>query len=337
MAGGVQTNGIVRYNMLTNTWSALGTGLGGCTTGGFLGCSSPVVNALAISGSYLYVGGDFSTAGGGAAHDIARFNFANSTWSDVGGGVSCINIGCGTVVNAMAFDGSTLVVGGSFVKAGTYTTNNVAEWSGSAWSALYDSSIPQIGVNSEVHAIGISSSNSDIYVGGAFTTPFARITRWNGSQWYAVGSGSLNGVVYAIDDVGSNLYIGGSFTNAGGSGAYLARSYKSGSWATFGGSVDGIVRALADNTSELLVGGDFVNAGAVPARHVVRWTGSQWLGLGSGAGGVSGFSNNPTVDVIVVDGMYVYLGGTLRSAGPIISDNVAIWGGYKAFLPLTKK
>ena len=134
-------------------------------------------------------------------------------------------------------------------------------------------------------------------------------------------------------------YIGGDFTDAGGSGAnYLAcLPGGSGSWVVVGGSIDRSVRALDNNLSELLVGGDFTNAGAVPARHVARWTGSQWKTLGSGVSGVQGFSNNPTVNAIVVNGAYVYIGGTLRSAGPFISDNIAIWGGYKTLLPLVKR
>ena len=97
------------------------------------------------------------------------------------------------------------------------------------------------------------------------------------------------------------------------------------------------MRALDDNLSELVVGGDFVNAGAVTARHIIRWTGSYWKTLGSGVGGVEGFSNDPTVNAVAINGYYVFVGGTLRSAGPYISDNIAIWGGSAAFLPLVKK
>ena len=332
-AGGIQTSGVVSYNVLTKTWSALGTGLGGYAG---LFNDGPVVKALAIYANSLYVGGIFNTAGGVTVHNLARFDLNSNTWYDVGGGVStCSTLLCTPMVNALYFAGGILFVGGYFENAGTYTVNNVAEWSGGAWYPLTDSTSSLTGTNGSVYAIGMNQANSDIYLGGSFTTPAAKITRWNGAHWYTVGSGTLNGDVNAIDYVGSNLYIGGSFTNAGGSGAnYLARSSGGGNWVAVGGSVDGVVRALADNLSELLVCGDFNNAGALLVKHVARWNGSQWKALGSGVGGVQGFSVNPSVNAIDIDGPFVYLGGTLRSAGPFISDNIAIWGGYTTYLPL---
>jgi hypothetical protein len=333
-AGGIQVNGVARYNVLTNTWSPLGTGLSGYTG---LFYDGPVVNALAIYANSLYVGGNFKGAGGVTVHNLARFDLGTNSWYDVGGGVStCSTFLCAPVINALTFAGSNLFVGGFFEKAGAYTVNNVAEWSGSTWSPLTDSSSLVTGTNGPVNAIGRNALTSDIYFGGTFTNPATKITRWNGAHWYSVGSGTLNGDVEAVDYVGSNLYIGGSFTNAGGSGAnYLARLSGS-SWVAVGGSVNGPVRALADNSSELLVGGDFSIAGALQVNHVARWTGSKWIALGTGVGGVSGFSVNPTVNAIDVDGAYIYFGGTLRSAGPFISDNIAIWGGYATYLPAVR-
>ena len=44
------------------------------------------VYALAISGSDLYAGGQFTTAGGNAANDIAKWN--GSAWSALGEGMN---------------------------------------------------------------------------------------------------------------------------------------------------------------------------------------------------------------------------------------------------------
>ena len=44
-----------------------------------------VVNALAVSGTNLYAGGDFTTAGGVTANNIAKWD--GSAWSALGSGM----------------------------------------------------------------------------------------------------------------------------------------------------------------------------------------------------------------------------------------------------------
>ena len=77
------------------------------------------------------------------------------------------------------------------------TVNNIAKWDGSRWSALGS------GVNFGVYAIAIS--DSDVYVGGDFTTAGGisanHIAKWNGSTWFPMGSGVNDNVeTIAIND-----------------------------------------------------------------------------------------------------------------------------------------
>jgi hypothetical protein len=68
-------------------------------------------------------------------------------------------------VRALAVSGSDLYVGGAFTQTadGAVTNlNNIAKFSGSAWSAL-----PNNGLNDSVNALAVSGSN--LYVGGQFT------------------------------------------------------------------------------------------------------------------------------------------------------------------------
>jgi N-acetylneuraminic acid mutarotase len=69
-AGGVSANRVARFNTQTNTWSSLGTG------------SSNGVNnqvyALAVVGNEVFVGGEFTLAGGIASTFIARWNSGTS-------------------------------------------------------------------------------------------------------------------------------------------------------------------------------------------------------------------------------------------------------------------
>jgi hypothetical protein len=68
-----------------------------------------VVLALAVSGSNLYAGGVFTTAGGSPATNIAKWN--GSSWSALGSGMN-------NSVSTLAVSGSELFAGGSFLTAG---------------------------------------------------------------------------------------------------------------------------------------------------------------------------------------------------------------------------
>jgi hypothetical protein len=76
------------------------------------------VYGLAVSGSTLYAGGSFTTAGGNSANNIAQWD--GSSWSPLGSGISGAGGDLdGPYVNALLVSGSTLYVGGDFTTAGT--------------------------------------------------------------------------------------------------------------------------------------------------------------------------------------------------------------------------
>jgi hypothetical protein len=77
-AGGVSANRVARFNTQTNTWSSLGTGSSN-------GVNSYVA-ALAVVGNEVFVGGNFTSAGGVSANYVARFNTLTNTWSSLGTG-----------------------------------------------------------------------------------------------------------------------------------------------------------------------------------------------------------------------------------------------------------
>ena len=171
-AGGKSANSIAQWN--GSSWSALGSGL---SDGDAYG---PYVSALAVSGSTLYVGGDFTSAGSSSANYIAQWN--GSSWSALGSGMSGINNGFGFVVNALAVSGSTLYAGGDFTSAGGIPANSIAKWNGSSWSALgsgmsggdiddpFGTDVPY------VNALAVSGTGNDLYVGGQFTLAGGKVS-----------------------------------------------------------------------------------------------------------------------------------------------------------------
>jgi hypothetical protein len=151
-AGGKSANCIAKWN--GSSWSPLGSGV---SDGDAYG---PYVSALAMSGSTLYAGGDFTTAGGSAANYIAQWN--GSSWLALGSGMS--NGDYGIDVSALAVSGSDVYAGGVFTTAGGSAANSIAQWNGTTWSALGS------GIGGGVYALAVSGTGSDLYAGGSFDT-----------------------------------------------------------------------------------------------------------------------------------------------------------------------
>ncbi len=95
------------------TWSALGSGLSGGSQSnfGFPGVSvHGSIWALAVSGSTVYVGGDFALAGGLPSPHIARWD--GTAWSSLGTGLN------ETVQTLAVSPAGTVYAGGSFTAVG---------------------------------------------------------------------------------------------------------------------------------------------------------------------------------------------------------------------------
>lgn len=308
-------------------WSALGTGIPGATSGVF---------ALTVfddgSGPALYVGGDFTSAGGVAASRIARWN--GTTWSALGAGV-------GDQVRAMcAFDdgnGPALYVGGWFTSAGGSPANRIAKWDGTTWTTL------GTGMNNWVYALEVHDDGlgggAQLYAGGGFTSAGTvganRVARWDGAQWSLLGNG-VNNWVYALksfDDGqggGSQLYVGGNFTSAGPAAAVRMARWNGAAWAPVGAGMNIDVRTLAafdERTGagpQLFAAGWFTSVGVTPTNRIAKWDGSAWQPLGTGM--------NNLVDTMIVHddanggGPSLFCAGNFTTAGDLGAGRIARWG-----------
>jgi hypothetical protein len=290
-------------------WSEVGTGL------------NNYVNALAVKGNDLYVGGIFTSAGGvSGANYIAKWN--GTSWSALGGGVN-------GAVNAIVVIGNDLYVGGSFTSAGSVSAKNIARWDGSNWYALGD------GTNGYVASL--AAMGTDLYVGGLFTIAglvnAKNIAKWNitNATWSALGGGVTNqnnGGVFALAVNGTDLYVGGSFWGTGGAnGAFNIVKWNStnSSWSPMGTGLNNKVYALAVMNGELYAGGEFDAAGGFyVVNHIARWdnTSASWAALGSGSG-----MNGYAVNAFKVDGPYLYAGGYFSTADGGSANRVAYWDG----------
>ncbi len=306
-AGGAMANRIAKWD--GTGWSPLGTGM------------NNNVRAILVNGSDLYAGGNFTTAGGTNISHIARWDGTN--WLSLSNGLS-------GGVQAMAIAGTDLYAGGSILVG----QNNIARWDGTKWNAL--GSQFANGVSGAVSSIAVIGSA--VYVGGSFL--YAQgpssllvnyVTAWQNGSWSRLGSGAAAGVnapVYALAASGTNLWVGGSYTFAGGVVANRFAEWNGNLWQPAGTNtnkgVHGSVFSFCLKDSDLYVGGSFANAGGVSANNIVKWDGTTWAALGDG---LTGGNLSPEVDTIAVAGSDLIIGGYFWTAGSITASNIVRWDG----------
>jgi hypothetical protein len=150
------------------------------------------------------------------------------------------------------------------------------------------------GTNTGVFALAVIGT--DLYVGGNFNTVFStnwerisanRIARWSmtSGTWSPLGSTTQNGLdrfggdVWCLAASGTDLYVGGSFTNVNSSNSSIQSANRIARWSTTGGywsplgsptqnGVEGGVYALAISGDDLFVGGNFVDVSSTTQRNV---------------------------------------------------------------------
>lgn len=322
-------NRIAKFDMTTNTWSAMGSGIQNST-------EIIPVRDLASDNQYVYVGGSFANAGGVSVHQIARWNIASSMWEDMNGGVYNGAIAIEPGVKALEIlPNGTLVVGGNFEQPAL----NVAFWNNATgWSTTASNGIP----NAVVKDIN--------YFDGSL---FASVTSYTGNNFYvlkfnnATGSwdfvsASADGYIEAVCGTSSNtFFIGGSFSiinstpelHPAGIAYYNGSSYEqvNGSIISYGSifkrspyfdgnfyvnniSEPSYVYSISAMDSNIYFAGQFETAGNLSQRvnNIVgynKYT-HKWFAL---AGGVD-YYGGPPVQCIEADTVnkILYVGGYFK-------------------------
>ncbi|MCR9103144.1 MAG: HYR domain-containing protein, partial [bacterium] len=140
--------------------------------------------------------------------------------------------------------------------------------------------------------------------------------------WSPLGPG-LNGTVETIVVAASgDVYVGGSFTEAGGITANRIAKWDGTNWSTLGSGLGGTCNAIAIATNgDVYAGGFFSTAGGATVDDIAVWDGTNWSALGSGS---SVFSCSALA--IAPDGT-LYAGGFWVNIGGVRSFSIASWDG----------
>lgn len=299
------------------------------------------VSAVALSGTDMYIGGSFWVAGNVVASHVAKWN--GTAWSPLGSGLTDGLNGNPAYVDALAVAGNGEVyAGGNFTRAGGVAVNNVAKWNGTAWSALGTGvTIGALGNAAYVSALAVAG-NGDVYAGGNFTRAGGAVAngvaKWNGTAWSSLGTGAANGTnsegVATLALAGNgDVYVGGTFTQAGGVAANGIAKWNGTVWSSLGAGLTngssgyGYVLALAvAGNGDVYAAGDFTRAGGAVANGVAKWNGATWSSLGTGAAnGVSNYSKIYAL-ALATNGD-VYVSGDFTLAGATAANGVAKWNG----------
>lgn len=205
------------------------------------------------------------------------------------------------------------------------------------WKSGFGSGSPTHPISAFAVTDDPSGAGQLVYAAGAFTAiggvRAARIARWDGIAWSALGDGlnSSFGGANAVEFFQGDLYVGGDFDAAGSPPASRLARWSSGAWSAvqgaFGEGVNGSVSALEtfDDGSgpALYVAGVFTIAGGMPALNVARWDGSEWSSLGAGLNGAC----NALAVHDDGSGPKLYVGGRFTLSGATVVNSVARWDG----------
>ncbi|MCW5853064.1 MAG: hypothetical protein KIT87_23555 [Anaerolineae bacterium] len=305
-----------------NTFAALG--------GGTVGTDGTVY-ALAVLGSDMYVGGQFTKAGSVTVNYIARYTPATNTFSALG---PSPDVGTNGLVDSITILGGDLYLGGLFTMIGALPVNHIARYNPTTntFSALGTST--HVGTSSTVGTV--LTVGDAIYLGGAFTwadeVTVNHIARYSPATntFSPLGTSpniGTNSTVWSMTLLGSDLYLGGLFTTAGGATVNYITRYNptANTFSPLGtsptvGTSDWVL-TLTSLDGLLYLGGPFTTADGVTVNRIARYTPTTNTFSPLGTDPTSGTNN--TVRVLTSAGGALYLGGDFTTAGGVTVNNIA--------------
>ncbi|TVR80243.1 MAG: T9SS C-terminal target domain-containing protein [Chitinophagaceae bacterium] len=269
------------------------------------------VRALALNGSIIYVGGDFTNIGGASRNRIAAIDVA-------AGNATAWDPDASQPVRALAVSGSTVYAGGDFTGIGGESRNRIAALDTTTGNAT----IWNPNANNIVRDIAVSGNI--VYVGGQFTSiggesrnriaALDAITG-NATAW----NPNANDNVWTLTVTGSMVYAGGEFTNIGEQtrNNIAALDATTGAPTNWNPNAGSTVWTIAVSGSTVYAGGAFASIGGESRNRIAA--------LDVNTGLATAWDPNVTglIYALATDGSTVYAGGSFGNIGGAARSNIA--------------
>lgn len=275
------------------------------------------VRALAVSGSTVYVGGQFTAVGAQSRHNLAAIDVSS-------GNVTAWNPNSGEddpedAISELVVSGSSVYVAGTFYSLAQQSRRGLAAVDVSTGQATAWNPNP----NGSASALAVSGST--VYAGGPFSAagpPLATVTGVAklspagdlDTSWHPNPAGGVN----ALTVSGSTVYVAGYFLSISGQprtnlAAVNATTGNATAWnpnPAGSGSVGGSVYALAATASTVYVAGNFMSIGGQPRRNLAAFD--------TATSNLTAWNPSPNgnfVEVLAVSGATVYAAGGFSTIG----------------------
>ena len=263
----VTLNNVAKWIDNTQTWQDIGKGID---------AEYMDMNFIYVTGTNIYVAGNFTTIGNETMNYISRWD--GNKWNKLGTGLKLKNNGRVWVKHILEDAAGNIYVAGKFDTAGNVEVQNFA-----VWDPKTETWRNPGGTDGEIKSM--YNDGNAIYLAGKFQyagnlSNANNIAKYNISakSWEKLGNGT-NDTVTAITKQGNDIYIGGWFTNASGVPAMSVAKYSidSSKFVSLGsglkyGTMPAIITDMTIFKNELYISGRFTSAGKFMASNFAKWT-----------------------------------------------------------------
>jgi hypothetical protein len=272
------------------------------------------VRDMNFIGGKIYIGGNFTLAGGIIRENLAclDYNLNVLSWNPSADG---------QVYNLERWGSNVLCVGGDFHKVGTDTcyyaslVNLDSAGTVNQWNPKFDG---------PVYAMMPATNGGKVWAGGDFTgaggilcknlVAVNTITKAP-NNWRP----KVNGPVVTLYADSANLFVYGNFSQINSTTRNQLASFTiaTGIMNSFNPGVTGLVRTMASTHSQLLLGGNFTVVGGQSRQNIAS------VDKNTGVTSIWNPGCSGTVNKIIIDNDKVYVAGFFSQTGGQFRDNLA--------------